>query len=120
MDQKNRDFDSPLMIAIGYGYEEAVKLLLDRGLYRRQKNNRYNAFIRSFFFHLGANINIKHKKRNSTVHKACSISRAAVNILAILFDYGALVTWRNIDYETPLHTACEFNKSDIVEFLLSK
>lgn len=89
----DRDAQTPLMYASGYGYEDVVRLLVQHG----------------------ANVDLKDKvSRTALMHAAVG---KYVDAIPILLEHGADVYARDADGKTALDIAKESNNQVAVEFL---
>ncbi|KAI8335762.1 ankyrin repeat-containing domain protein [Chlamydoabsidia padenii] len=96
IDQQNHRGLSPLAIAIGFGYQDVVKLLIEEG---------------------GADVD--GKTRVATVlHHAVTWNR--MDALQALVDRGATINVVNAMEETPLLVAVQQRKIDMVRYLVAK
>ena len=87
---------SPLLLGVGSGQVDIVRLLLDKH----------------------ANVNITNKDLIYPVHSASRIGD--LETLKILVNYKAKLDVRNALLQTPLYLAASNNRTDVIKFLVKK
>ena len=95
---------TPLMIAARYGHVETVKVLVGLGL--------------------GLRVDARNYRNNTALNLACqqceelgTRNAALFECVKVLFKAGARLDIRNSFGRTPLETAMEFERREVVEFL---
>jgi len=84
----------PLWVAVNRGFTSIVKILLEAGV---DPNSRY----------IG----------RSVLHEA--IRKEQVGIVKLLLNAGAVISKKDADNNTPLHSACRMGNKEIISMLLS-
>ncbi len=97
INEKNRDGQTPLLVALSYGHTSIVKLLIDEG----------------------ADINAMDKSEKTALHLAAFKGNTEAIELLVAKE-GLNIDAKDSQNRTPLHFAAEYGHKDIVEKLIAK
>ena len=99
LDAKEKEGNSPFLLAMKIGDEEIIK----------------------FFLHNGANVADKNANNTIALHLAALLNKVEIMELVYVTDDGEeLLDWKDNDECTALHVAAKYNQIEAMEFLLKK
>ena len=62
-------------------------------------------------------LNARDSDSNSPLHSACKNNHA--NVVRMLIEFGADLSWRNMSNQSPFHVSCEYASPEIVEAIFT-
>jgi len=126
MNKKDKDGNTPLMLACHNGYLEIVQFLIKNGANVNEKNHiGENALMfASMFGNLKLimllfknNASVEGKGYNGKNVLMFASMCGHLDLMMLLIKYGADINWKDVDGKTALHYAKEYNQIKIIKYL---